>query len=141
MANPTSKGNLKDKASDALHAAQDTAQTLGQKAQETASNVATKASDLASQAADRADDAISSVGSGMSSLAGQLRQNAPREGTLGSAASTVAGTLEQGGRYLQDHGVRDMADDATNLIRRYPVQSLLVGFGVGLLLGMAFSRR
>ena len=141
MANPTSKGNLKDKAQEAGQAIQDTAQTLGQKAQETASNLAGKASEAASTVADRADDALSSVGSGISSLAGQIRQNAPREGTLGSAATGLASGLESGGRYLQDHGVRDMADDATNLVRRYPIQSLLVGFGVGLLIGMVFTAR
>jgi hypothetical protein len=30
-----------------------------------------------------------------------------------------------------------MADDMTNLIRRYPIQSLLVGIGVGFLLAKA----
>jgi ElaB/YqjD/DUF883 family membrane-anchored ribosome-binding protein len=141
MATPTSKGNIKDKAQEMAHGAQDAASSLAHKASDAASNLGQKAGDVASAAADKADDAISSVGSGMSSLAGQLRQNAPREGTLGSAAGTVASGLEQGGRYLQEHGVREMADDMTNLVRRYPVQSLLVGFGVGLLLGMAFSRR
>jgi ElaB/YqjD/DUF883 family membrane-anchored ribosome-binding protein len=32
-----------------------------------------------------------------------------------------------------------MADDMTNLVKRYPVQSLLVGFGVGLLIGFTLS--
>jgi ElaB/YqjD/DUF883 family membrane-anchored ribosome-binding protein len=132
MANPTptSKGNIKD-----------TAQELAHGAQEAASSVAHKASDVASAAADRADDAISSVGSGMSTLAGQVRQNAPREGTLGSAAGAVASGLEQGGRYLQEHGFGDMADDMTSVVRRYPLPALCVGFGVGFLLGMALTRR
>jgi ElaB/YqjD/DUF883 family membrane-anchored ribosome-binding protein len=77
----------------------------------------------------------------MSSLASQMRQNAPQGGMLGQASSAVAGRLEQGGRYLQDHGVRDMADDLNTVIRSYPMAALGVGFGLGFLLGMAFSRR
>jgi len=112
-----------------------------QKAQDVASNVADKAKNLASQAADRADTALSSVGSGMATAADQLRSNAPREGYLGTAARTVADNLQSAGGYLQDHGVSDMAGDLTATVKRYPMQSLLVGFGAGLLFGMMFSRR
>jgi hypothetical protein len=45
--------------------------------------------------------------------------------------------LDSGGAYLQEHDLRGMADDMTNLIRRYPIQSLLVGIGVGFLLAKA----
>jgi hypothetical protein len=38
---------------------------------------------------------------------------------------------------LQDNTFENMARDVTTLIRRYPIQSLLVGLGVGYL----FSRR
>jgi ElaB/YqjD/DUF883 family membrane-anchored ribosome-binding protein len=122
------------------HRAQEAATALGHRAQEAASTAAQRASDFASQAQERAEDARTGVGQGMTALAGQLRQNAP-EGTLGTAAGAVADRLQQTGRYLQEHDFRDMADDMTNVIRRYPLPALCIGFGAGFLLGMALTRR
>jgi hypothetical protein len=119
---------------------QETASNLGQKAQDVASNVADRAKDFASTAQERADSAMSSVGQQMSNLAGTLRQNAPNEGFIGNAASTVADQLQHGGQYLQQHGLGDMAGDLSTLIRRHPMPALLCAFGFGWFLGMA-SRR
>src|SRR6516164_10058000 len=93
------------------------------KARETATNVGHRAQELAGAAAHRADEALASAGHGMSSLAGTLRQNAPREGMLGSAAGSVADALETGGRYLQEHGLKDMGEDLRGFVRQYPVGS------------------
>jgi len=135
--------------------AQEGAQNVLQKAGEAASNVASKAGDLASAVGsrvadtasnvastvgDRAEDAVSAVGKGMSSLAGTIRDKAPHGGMLGTAASTVAGGLESGGEYLREQGISGMFDDMTSLVRRYPMQALLVGFGVGFLLAKATNR-
>src|SRR5262245_47682094 len=109
-----------------------------------------KAQDAGGQAADKARDALrstgeavgqaadagaASVGGGMKSLAGTLRQQGPHEGMLGDATSTVARGLEQGGRYLQQEGFTGMADDLTELIRRNPIPAVLVGIGIGFMLG------
>jgi ElaB/YqjD/DUF883 family membrane-anchored ribosome-binding protein len=137
----TNVGHRAQEAATAVgHRAQEAAGTLAHRAQEAGSTVAQKASELASTAGERTEGALSNVGQGMSTLAGQIRQNAP-EGTLGSAAGAVADRLQQSGRYLQEHGLRDMADDMTSVVRRYPVAALSVGFGVGFLLGMALTRR
>jgi phage-related tail protein len=138
--NTGAKGNTKDRPEETTtQKAQGVASDLAHKAQEAASNVAGKAQNLAGAAADRADDAISAVGERMSGLAGTIRQSGPREGVLGSATGTVADTLKSGGDYLKEHGLSDMAEDMTTLVKRYPVQSLLVGFGFGLLIGMTLS--
>jgi len=129
-----------DVASNVASKAQDTASNVAQRAQDLASNAASKAQEFASTAADRAEDALSSVGDRMSSWGSSLRESAPREGALGTAAGSVAGSLESGGRYLQQHGFNDMTEDVSAVIRHYPIQSLLVAFGVGCFLGMA-SRR
>jgi len=130
-----------DVASNVAQKAQDTASQATQKAQEMASNLGQKAQDMASTASQKADDALSSVGDTITSLAGTLRQNAPHEGAMGTAASAVADRLQAGGHYLQEHGMQDMTDDLQALVRRFPVQSVLVGLGVGFLLGQACSRR
>jgi hypothetical protein len=115
-------------------------QSIGQKAQDIASSVAHKAQDVASGMAEKAGDALSTVGSGMTSLAGTIREKAPREGMLGSAAGAVASGLHSGGEYLSEHNVGDMLGDLSGVIRRYPIQSLLVGFGVGFLMARVTSR-
>jgi hypothetical protein len=127
-------GNTKDRiqeaATSATHRAQEAGSTLAHRAQEAAGAVERKA-----------DETLSNVGEGMTSLAGQVRQGGPQSGMLGSAKSAVASSLEGSGRYLQEHGVRDVADDFTNVIRRYPVAALCIGFSAGFLVGMALTRR
>jgi len=124
---------------EAKGAAKDTASHLGQQARDVASSAADKAREVGREAGAKADDALHSVGQGMSSLAGTLRQNAP-QGVIGSAAGTVAEQLETGGRYLSQHDVGDIGKDLTNVIRNYPIPSLLCVFGMGFLLGGALRR-
>jgi len=127
--------------SGAAQKAQDTASNLADKARDAASNVGDKARDLAHKAEDRTDDALSSMGQRMSSMAGSLRQSAPRSGMVGSAADAVADRLESGGRYLQEHGVSEITDDLGSVIRRNPLPSVCIALGVGFLIGMVASRR
>ncbi len=127
-------------ASGVAQKAQDAASGIGQSVKDAASAVSHKASDLASAAEGKTDDALSSVGHRMSSMAGTLRQSAPREGMMGSAASSVADTLDSGGHYLQEHGVGEITDDLAKVIRKHPVPSLAIAFGVGFLIGMGARR-
>ena len=120
--------------------AQETAGNLGQKAKDVASNVGEKAQNVASTVAEKAGDALSSVGSGMTSLAGTIREKGPQSGMLGTATSKVASGLQASGEYLREHRMGDMLNDLTGVIRRYPLQALLVGFGVGFLMARATSR-
>jgi hypothetical protein len=46
----------------------------------------------------------------------------------------VAGGLESASSYLQEKAYENIATDLTAVIRRYPVQSLLVGVGLGYVL-------
>lgn len=137
-------GEIADRAQQAgsnlAQRAQETASNVGQRASEMASHAGKHASEMASNLGEKAEGAVTSVGERMSSWGESLRQSAPHEGTLGSAASSVAGTLESGGRYLQEHDFSDMAEDVTAVVRRYPIQALLAAFGVGLFFGMT-SRR
>ena len=77
--------------------ARDMASNLAGQARDAASTAGRRLSDAASYAGDRADDATSSVGGGMKSLASQVRQNAPHEGMLGSAAGYAASALDRTG--------------------------------------------
>jgi ElaB/YqjD/DUF883 family membrane-anchored ribosome-binding protein len=111
--------------------AKGTASAIAEKAQE----ASRKAGDLAKNVGKKAEETVASVGGQMKSLAGTIREKAPP--IAGSAASAVANTLDSGGSYLQEHNLHGMAEDMTSLIRRYPLQSLLVGIGVGFLIARA----
>jgi hypothetical protein len=124
----------KEKASAAADKTKDMATAFAEKAKDSASAVAASVQDAATSAGQKAEHATSTVGSGMQSLAGNIRENLPREGMLGSASNAVADTLESGGRYLQEEGFKGIAEDLTNLVRRNPIPALLLGIGIGYLI-------
>jgi gas vesicle protein len=131
----------KDTARDLGNQAKDAAGNLADKAKQTASNVADKAKQVASNVGDRADSAVSGAGKGMENLAQTIRDRGPHEGILGSASSSVASTLESGGRYLEEQGLSGVAEDLTNVIRRNPIPAVLIGVGVGFMLARLLTPR
>jgi Tfp pilus assembly protein PilN len=101
---------------------------------------ATAATTESSTAWQRADDMTESLGGGMKTLAGTLREQVPG-GPMGQMAAGVAYTLEQTGSYLEREGLSGVSDDLTHLVRNYPLQSLLVSAGVGFLLAQTCGGR
>ena len=85
-------------------------------------------------AAKKANQAGPIVGEKVKSLAGAIRGKAPREGKIGTTATRVAGGLESASHYLQEKKFDHLGEDFRGLVRRYPLQSLLVGLGLGFLL-------
>jgi len=138
--NTGSSGSTGSTGQDLKNKAQEAASNVAQTARDAASSAAQRAQEVAGNLGQRAEDALSTVGERMSGLADTIRDRAPQEGVLGTAAGSVASGLETGGRYLQEHGFGDMADDLSSMIRSNPIPSLLVGFGVGFLVGMALRR-
>jgi hypothetical protein len=129
---------VKQKAQETASGLADKARDFGSAASETARETASSVAGMAQDAGHRAEEAISGMGGRMQSFASTLRQKAPHVGYLGTAASGMADTLESGGRYLQEHDLTAMRDDVAGLIRRYPFQALLVGFGIGFLAARTF---
>jgi hypothetical protein len=135
-------GQAKSQGQENIDKAKEAAGGVMDKARDVASNVASTAGDLASNVGKRADDATTAVGGGMKSLAQTIRENAPHGGMVVQASGMVASTLDSSGRYLQDSGLSDIADDVTNVIRRNPIPAVLVGIGIGFLIARAtMSRR
>jgi uncharacterized protein YjbJ (UPF0337 family) len=97
-------------------------------------NVTTKAQELSSTAVNKANEAATVVGEKLDSLANVIREKAPREGSVATAATTVVDRLESAGSYLRQKKFDHLAKDVTELVRTYPVQSLLIGVGIGYLL-------
>jgi len=123
-----------DKGGDFMDKARDAAGNATDKARDAANTAVDKAKDTAANLSKKAEDATHAVGHGMQSLAGTVRENLPREGMVGAAASSVAGCLETSGRYLEREGIQGMTQDLTNLIRRNPLPAILVGVGLGFLI-------
>ena len=83
---------------------------------------------------------IAAVGERIGSLADAIREKAPHEGAVGTAATAVAEKLDVAGSYLQEKDVNHVLGDVSSMIRRYPVPSLLIGLGIGYLLARTTRR-
>ena len=99
-----------------------------------------KAQEIASTASEQAEAATQRVGEQMENLADRVRDSVPQEGQIGQAATVVAEGLENAGEYLQEANFDDMVKDLTGVVQRYPMQSLLVGLGLGYLLARSTER-
>jgi hypothetical protein len=114
------------------------AQKIGEDTKKTAEsmagNVMDKAKEAGSFISEKADQATGAVGSSMESLGHSLREHTPQGGMVGAAGEAVATRLEQGGRYLEQHGMGDMAGEISTMIRRNPLPAVLIGIGVGFFL-------
>jgi ElaB/YqjD/DUF883 family membrane-anchored ribosome-binding protein len=119
---------------------QDAASQAGQAVQQGATTVAEKAQELASNAGKRVEEATAALGERVQNMAGTIREHGPREGRLGSATETVAGSLDSAGRYLREEGLAGMADDLTEIIRRNPIPAICIGVGFGFLLAQLMRR-
>jgi hypothetical protein len=138
---PPRTGTVEGVASFVGRKAEDATSYMGHKAEDAASYVGHKAEDAASYVGQKTGDAGAAVGSGLRSLGHTVRDRGPESGMAGDASSAVADTLESSGRFLQEEGLKDIAEDMTNLIRRNPIPALLIGVAAGYLAGRAMTPR
>src|SRR5262245_27684537 len=109
-------------------------QEYGDKAGGAVGRISARAREFGATAAKKANEAAPVIGEKVKSLADVIRGKAPREGKIGTTATKVAGGLESASTYLQEKKFDHLGEDFRGLVRRYPLQSLLVGLGLGLLL-------
>ena len=109
--------------------------------EDAASYIGHKAEDATLYAGHKTEDAAASVGGGLRSLGDSVRSHGPEDGMAGTASTAVADTLDSSGRYLQEEGLKDMVDDMSALIGRYPVPALLIGIAAGYLVGRTLTPR
>jgi len=148
MANPTT--STKDYGHSAVEKTKEAAAHVGEKAREAASAVGDKAREAASAVGDLVSSTASNIGTNVSKTAERMttatgtsvrhlgdtiKEKGPQEGVLGGATRAVAGSLQEGGKYLEQEGFSGMMEDVTELIRRNPVPAILVGVGIGFLIG------
>jgi len=95
------------------------------------SNVRDMASGAIETAREQAQAGTAALGTAVRNLAGALRQRGPHEGMMGTAAGSLAETLERGGHYLEEEGLNHIVDDMTTLIRNNPLPAIGVSIGLG----------
>src|SRR5499427_3775136 len=109
-------------------------QEYGDKTGGAVARISARAREFGATAAKKANEAAPVIGEKVKSLASVIRGKVPREGKMGTTATKVAGGLESASTYLQEKKFDHLGEDFRGLVRRYPLQSLLVGLGLGLLL-------
>jgi uncharacterized protein YjbJ (UPF0337 family) len=115
-------------------------QSIGAKPDQQEEATSTATQETSSPAMGKASQSISAVGEKIGSLADVIRDRAPHEGAVATAATTMADKLGAAGSYLQEKNLDHMVSDLSNMIRRYPVPSLLIGLGIGYLLARSTRR-
>lgn len=106
-------------------------QEIAQSAADTYADAQAKVQEVSAGATEKMGEATKTAGEQLRAVAGTIRDNAPQEGMIGSAANTVAHQLEDAGAYVHATSFENMVRDLTGLVRRYPMQSLLIGLGIG----------
>jgi len=88
---------------------------------------------------DQAASPMATAGQKIEQFADAIRDKAP-EGKVGELVTNAASALEKGGNYFGSADMDSVRGDMESLIRRYPVQSLAVGLGIGFLVARALRR-
>ena len=117
-----------DRVANRAHEAIDTARDQAQ-------HVAGSLKGLVHEAGEKLKGSVSSAGKTLESAAHSVRDQAPKGGVVGAAAGNVADLLERAGDYLEEQDFREVRKALEDLIRRRPIQTLLVSAGAGYLLG------
>ena len=90
-----------------------------------------KVQQTASVLAQKTDHVAQTVGENVEAAAEVVRDRLPQEGRIGQASNLLSDQLARAGRYLQREGVRGLVGNLETMIRQYPMQSLLLGVGLG----------
>lgn len=99
-----------------------------------------KAQDLATAAGEYADQAQQKVGEWATTAKEKTRDAAHAASDYAVQAGERAGELAHTAYDKTGDAVNDATQEMSRMIRRYPIQSLLVGLALGMLVGRAASR-
>jgi ElaB/YqjD/DUF883 family membrane-anchored ribosome-binding protein len=112
--------------------------TIKDQAGQTAADVRDKVADLGRKAEEKIDQGRVRAADTVDSTAATLRDRADQfASTTSHAVHNVTDKLQSAADYIRDNDARAMMEDAANLMRRYPAQSLAAAAVVGFLAGRA----
>ncbi|GKS57968.1 hypothetical protein YTPLAS18_14950 [Nitrospira sp.] len=105
--------------------------TLSNRTDELTDVAAVKAREAASKARETARDVGHSLGEAAESLQDKIRRTGK---DAADVVSSVSERVRSSATYVQEQGLEGLMDDVGTLIKRYPIQAVLIGVGVGFLL-------
>jgi ElaB/YqjD/DUF883 family membrane-anchored ribosome-binding protein len=113
---------------DTYNQAADMAREKGEEAKQ-------KASEMGHRAQDKADEGMEKAAAGLGQAAEKIRsQGQQHGGTVATAATRTADSLDSASQYLRDKDTDQLLSDLESLVRRKPVESLLAAAGIGFVL-------
>jgi ElaB/YqjD/DUF883 family membrane-anchored ribosome-binding protein len=127
--------------SSATDKTQETVDQAKEKATQAVDTARERAGEVAGQAAAKADVGIEKAAGGLDRAADMLREKAGGTGAGGgamqSAATVAADRLDTAAQYLQGKDTDQLVAELEALVRRRPMESLLVAAGIGFVLSKA----
>ncbi len=93
--------------------------------------------DKASRIAEQVDGLGRETAEGLHAAASSIRKGSK---AIDHLAESAANRLDGAGKYVEKHNVKRAIGESRQLVRRYPVESLVLAAGVGFLTGIAFRR-
>ncbi|MGA2714332.1 MAG: hypothetical protein ABSG41_14585 [Bryobacteraceae bacterium] len=91
----------------------------------------------ASRIAERVDDLGRETAESLHAAASSIRKGSKAIEDLGES---TADKFDGAGSYVEKHNLKRAIGESRQLVRRYPVESLVIATGVGFLTGFAFRR-
>lgn len=141
LAQDTETGSSAGTGGSAMAKAKDAASTVQDKAGAAADTAKEKASAVADQATTKVDAGMDKAAGGLESVAQTIRDKGQSVGGDGSgvqtAVATTAEKLDTAAQYLREKDTEQLMTELEALVRRKPVESVLVAAGVGFLLSKA----
>jgi ElaB/YqjD/DUF883 family membrane-anchored ribosome-binding protein len=108
-----------------------TAARLKEQISDKAADVKERVSDFGRKTADKIDASRGPAADSLNRTASALHAKSDR---VASAAHATADKLQATADYVRDHDFKEMAEDVTELVKRYPGQSLAAAAILGFLL-------
>lgn len=91
----------------------------------------------ASRIAEQVDDLGRETAASLHAAASSIRKGSK---AIDDLAESTANKLDGAGTYVEKHDVKRTIGESRYLVRRYPVESLVLAAGVGFLAGFAMRR-
>src|SRR5687768_3904869 len=104
------------------------------------SRVKNRASHIADVASEKLDHQRETAAGGLNRMASTLHEKAdrvPGGSNVVNFTHRVANGMESTATYLRDHDLAAVGQDALNVARRHPAQSIIGALAIGFLLGRA----
>ena len=127
-----------NQAQDLTEKAQDFAAQAKDKAQDAVEAAKDKAQEVGTQVNSTVESAMTTTGDRMTDVAHKLRESAPESAR--PIAEKTADALERGGSYLREASPSDVRSDLESIIRKRPLETVLVGLAAGFLLARMTRR-